>query len=196
MRKGYIFRAPDRDAQRIARRELSCLVARYSVTSILLRPNPLGSAVIVSRIVQMRCYNAAFSHGVRACAAILALGVATGCIPREKPPMLAGDWDAYLTRGSTALPGFEGWRRMGFAHFAGGDSTLAGSISRRTGEAILAVTHVATRADSVVLRGAGNPINRCRLARRHDARRRQSQWTRKQLRCAQGMRCMLTLGTS
>ena len=29
-----------------------------------------------------------------------------------------GDWDAYVALGSTPLPGFEGWRRMGFAHFA------------------------------------------------------------------------------
>jgi predicted acyl esterase len=70
--------------------------------------------------------------------------------------MLAGDWDAYLARGSSALPGFEGWRRMGFAHFAGIDSSLTGSIRRRTGEPILAVTHVVTHRDSVRLSGDGN----------------------------------------
>ncbi len=97
-----------------------------------------------------------YACGVRACAAILAVGVATGCAPRQKPPVLAGDWDVYFARGSTALPGFEGWRRMGFAHFAGPDSSLAGSIRRRTGEPILAVTHIVTRGDSVRLSGDGD----------------------------------------
>ncbi|HLB09925.1 MAG TPA: CocE/NonD family hydrolase, partial [Gemmatimonadaceae bacterium] len=104
----------------------------------------------------MRRELSAFSYGVRACAAIFAVGVATACTPQEKPRALAGDWDAYLARGSSALPGFEGWRRMGFAHFARSDSSLAGSIRRRTGEPILVVTHVATHSDSVRLSGDDN----------------------------------------
>jgi putative CocE/NonD family hydrolase len=104
----------------------------------------------------MRCEKAASSHRVRTCAAIFVLGVATACTSRGKAPVLGGDWDVYLARGSTSLPGFEGWRRMGFAHFAGRDSSLAGSIRRRTGEPILLVTHVATRSDSVRLSGSGS----------------------------------------
>lgn len=104
----------------------------------------------------MRRQISAFSCGVRACTAVLALGVASGCAAREKTHALAGDWDAYLARGSSALPGFEGWRRMGFAHFAGSDSSLAGSIRRRTGEPILVVTHIVTHSDSVGLSGDGN----------------------------------------
>ena len=107
----------------------------------------------------MRCENIALSHGVRACAAIFAFGVATACTSREKPPVLAGDWEVYLARGSAAHPGFEGWRRMGFAHFVASDSSLAGSINRRTGEPILAVTHVVTRSDSVVLSGGDQVID-------------------------------------
>ena len=45
---------------------------------------------------------------------------------------------------------------MGFAHFAGSDSSLEGSIRRRTGEPILVVTHVVTPGDSVRLSDAGN----------------------------------------
>jgi putative CocE/NonD family hydrolase len=88
---------------------------------------------------------------------ILVLGtLAVACAPRVDAPRLAGDWDAYLADGSTAHPGFEGWRRMGFAHFDNGDS---GSIRRRAGDTILAVTRVGARSDSVVLSGGDQSIN-------------------------------------
>jgi uncharacterized protein len=45
---------------------------------------------------------------------------------------------------------------MGFAHFAGSDSGFAGSIRRRTGEPMLAVTTVGGEHDSVVLNGENN----------------------------------------
>jgi uncharacterized protein len=45
---------------------------------------------------------------------------------------------------------------MGFAHFAGRDSGFAGSIRRRTGEPMLAVTTVGGEHDSVVLNGENN----------------------------------------
>ena len=72
-------------------------------------------------------------------------------LPRNAPA-IAGDWDAYVALGTTERPGFEGWRRMGFAHFAA-DSNGAGSIRRRTGEPMLVVTSVAAMGDSVVLTG-------------------------------------------
>jgi putative CocE/NonD family hydrolase len=84
------------------------------------------------------------------------LGVAPlACSPRANAPSLAGDWDAYVADGSTARPGFEGWRRMGFAHFAGSDSGFKGSIRRRTGEPMLTVASVAG-TDSIVLTGDNN----------------------------------------
>ena len=86
-------------------------------------------------------------------AAILALAAAMACTPLANSPTITGDWDAYLAWGSTPHPGFEGWRRMGFAHFAGADSGYAGSIRRRTGEPIVVVTRVSARSDSVLLRG-------------------------------------------
>src|SRR5205814_9177684 len=57
---------------------------------------------------------------------------------------------------STEHPGFEGWRRHGFAHFANGTSGPTGSVRRRTGEAILEVTRIASRNDSLSLFGAGD----------------------------------------
>ncbi|HSQ31153.1 MAG TPA: CocE/NonD family hydrolase [Gemmatimonadaceae bacterium] len=87
--------------------------------------------------------------------AILAAAMLSGCAARGTSPTFAGEWDAYVADGSTARPGFEGWRRMGFAHFAGSDSGFVGSIRRRTGEPMLAVTRVAPDADSVVLSGNG-----------------------------------------
>jgi putative CocE/NonD family hydrolase len=74
-------------------------------------------------------------------------------MPTTSARGLHGDWDAYVADGSTARPGFEGWRRMGFAHFAGADSGFAGTIRRRTGEPMVTVTNVATANDSVLLTG-------------------------------------------
>ncbi|HMA24427.1 MAG TPA: CocE/NonD family hydrolase, partial [Gemmatimonadaceae bacterium] len=87
------------------------------------------------------------------CITLLAAITLWGCAARETSHTFAGDWDAYVAAGSAARPGFEGWRRMGFAHFAGSDSGFAGSIRRRTGELMLAVTRVAPEADSVLLSG-------------------------------------------
>lgn len=72
----------------------------------------------------------------------------TSCAARPAVRSLAGDWDAYFASGSTTNPGFEGWRRMGFAHFATADS---GEIRRRTGEPMLAPARIVTRGDSVLL---------------------------------------------
>ncbi len=89
--------------------------------------------------------------------ALLALAAATivaACAATSTSgPSLSGDWDAYFANGSTPLPGFEGWRRQGFAHFAQGDSGVSGTIRRRTGELMLDVVHVAARGDSVILSG-------------------------------------------
>ncbi len=82
----------------------------------------------------------------------LLLIVATAaCTRHANAPSLVGDWDAYIADGSVAHPGFEGWRRRGFAHFATSDAGPVGSIRRRTGEPILEVIGVAVRADSVIL---------------------------------------------
>src|SRR5262249_37412854 len=80
----------------------------------------------------------------------------TACASRAHTDSLDGDWDAYVADGSTARGGFEGWRRMGFAHFAGADSGFAGAIRRRTGELMLAVAHVAPSADSTELHSNGD----------------------------------------
>jgi uncharacterized protein len=90
------------------------------------------------------------------CVTLLAAVTAGACSRTAGSPTLAGDWDAYLVNGSTPHAGFEGWRRMAFAHFAGSDSGFAGSIRRRTGEPILDVTRVASKADSLILSGAGD----------------------------------------
>ena len=81
----------------------------------------------------------------------LCLGSMESCTPRPATAALSGDWDAYVALGSTARNGFEGWRRMGFAHFAGTDSGQVGAIRRRTGEVMLAVIHVTGQADSLLL---------------------------------------------
>ncbi|HEY6224104.1 MAG TPA: CocE/NonD family hydrolase [Gemmatimonadales bacterium] len=67
------------------------------------------------------------------------------------PPSLAGEWDVYIALSAQPRFGFEGWRRMGFAHFAGADSGFVGFLRRRTGEPMLTVTRVSAAGDSVLL---------------------------------------------
>jgi uncharacterized protein len=66
-------------------------------------------------------------------------------------PSLAGDWDVYIALSAQPKFGFEGWRRMGFAHFAGSDSGNVGFLRRRTGEPMLMANQVAINGDSVLL---------------------------------------------
>ena len=94
-----------------------------------------------------------------AIAAMSAVAIATACGPHASSPSLVGDWDAYLVRGSTPHAGFEGWRRMGFAHFAAGDSGPVGEIRRRTGESIVDVPHITVRGDSLVLGDEAHAID-------------------------------------
>lgn len=82
--------------------------------------------------------------------------LAAACASTESRPSLVGDWDAYVALGSTPLPGFEGWRRMGFAHFAAGDSGVTGFIHRRTGEPMLDLARATARGDSVIISGNRN----------------------------------------
>ena len=87
-------------------------------------------------------------------ALLLVAATATACVDAHanQSPRLAGDWDAYQALGSTTNPGFEGWRRMGFAHF-GADTGRIGVIRRRTGETMLDVRNVSARGDSLTLAG-------------------------------------------
>src|SRR5947209_17939019 len=83
---------------------------------------------------------------------LLVAVTATSCT-RQPERTLAGDWDAYLASGSTTHPGFEGWRRMGFAHFERRDSGIVGSIRRRTGEPLVDDARVTMRPDTIVITG-------------------------------------------
>jgi hypothetical protein len=63
----------------------------------------------------------------------LVLGVAiASCLAlavRPHPPArLAGDWDVYIALSATPKYGFEGWRRMGFAHFAGSEAKVTMAV--------------------------------------------------------------------
>lgn len=81
----------------------------------------------------------------------LASSLTIALAPPRAMPALAGEWDVYIALSATPKFGFEGWRRMGFAHFAGADSSNAGFLRRRTGEPILIVNQVTTNGDSVDL---------------------------------------------
>jgi putative CocE/NonD family hydrolase len=88
---------------------------------------------------------------------VLALVLATSTVAaRRKSATLAGEWDVYVALSAQPHFGFEGWRRMGFAHFAGSDSGNVGWLRRRTGQPMLNVTSVSAKGDSVLLtQGAG-----------------------------------------
>ena len=80
---------------------------------------------------------------------LLAGVAAAGCAAQPTPPKIAGDWDAYVANGVTARPGFEGWRRMGFAHFSATSAGVTGSVRRRTGEPMVEVARAQGRGDSI-----------------------------------------------
>jgi len=84
---------------------------------------------------------------------LVAIAAAAGCAAQPTPPGIAGDWDAYFANGVTARPGFDGWRRMGFAHFAATSSGVTGVVRRRTGEPMVEVTRAEGRGDSITLGG-------------------------------------------
>ena len=79
--------------------------------------------------------------------ALAASSVAAG----RRASTLAGEWDVYVALSARPHSGFEGWRRMGFAHFAGSDSGSVGWLRRRTGEPMLNVANVSATGDSVLL---------------------------------------------
>jgi predicted acyl esterase len=91
-------------------------------------------------------------RGARALVVILVLAAVAGIIAAVRPaPSLAGEWDVYIALSARPHFGFEGWRRMGFAHFAAGDSGNVGWLRRRTGQPILNVTSISATGDSVLL---------------------------------------------
>jgi putative CocE/NonD family hydrolase len=83
-------------------------------------------------------------------AALVTSVAATGPTPR-RAGQLAGDYDVYIALSATPKFGFEGWRRMGFAHFAGADSGNVGYLRRRTGQPMLTANQVSASGDSVIL---------------------------------------------
>jgi len=90
---------------------------------------------------------------------LLAVVAAAGCTAQPALPKVTGDWDAYFANGVTARPGFEGWRRMGFAHFSATSAGVTGAIRRRTGETMVEVTRAEDSGDSLTLGGdAGQSI--------------------------------------
>ena len=85
-------------------------------------------------------------------AVFLVLALATSAVAADRPPAtLAGEWDVYIALSARPHVGFEGWRRMGFAHFAGSDSGNVGWLRRRTGQPMLTVASVSGNGDSVLL---------------------------------------------
>ncbi|MEP6590429.1 MAG: CocE/NonD family hydrolase [Gemmatimonadota bacterium] len=86
-------------------------------------------------------------------AAVVLVAGTSGAAALHRPPTttLTGDWDVYIALSATPKFGFEGWRRMGFAHFAAADSGFVGFLKRRTGQPMLTVSRVSTAGDSVVL---------------------------------------------
>ena len=75
----------------------------------------------------------------------------SACSTGRPSDSLAGDWDVYIALSAKPKFGFEGWRRMGYAHFAGNDSGHVGWLRRRTGDPILVAASVTMKGDSVVL---------------------------------------------
>ncbi|HEY4101725.1 MAG TPA: CocE/NonD family hydrolase [Gemmatimonadales bacterium] len=102
-------------------------------------------------------------RGARWLAVVLVLAVATTTLAarsNRRNGNLAGEWDVYIALSAKPKFGFEGWRRMAFAHFAAGDSGNVGFIERRTGQPVLKVNQVALNGDSVILSQDGSTVMR------------------------------------
>ncbi len=101
------------------------------------------------------------ARDVRWLALVLVVALATGAgLAHRRAGNLAGEWDVYIALSARPHYGFEGWRRMGFAHFAGSDSANAGFLRRRTGQSMLNVTQVSAWGDSIFLAQDANVILR------------------------------------
>ena len=97
-------------------------------------------------------HSASRIRGAGALVVVLVLALAASAFVADRSaPSLAGEWDVYIALSARPHFGFEGWRRMGFAHFAGADSGNVGLLRRRTGETMLNVTQVSANGDSVLL---------------------------------------------
>lgn len=90
---------------------------------------------------------------------LVALG-AGAVAARRRVPVLTGEWDVYIALSAKPKYGFEGWRRMAYAHFAGTDSANVGFLRRRTGAPMLTVTKVAPKGDSLLLTQDANTVVR------------------------------------
>ncbi|MBI3789481.1 MAG: CocE/NonD family hydrolase [Gemmatimonadetes bacterium] len=86
-----------------------------------------------------------------AATAVLATAGAAACT--DSVHGLSGDWDVYVALGATPHDGFEGWRRMGFAHFEGVHEAVTGTVVRRAGQPMLTVTRIDRVKDSVTFTG-------------------------------------------
>jgi putative CocE/NonD family hydrolase len=95
-------------------------------------------------------------RALRNCSVLAALGLTLVGCTKSSPHSIAGDWDAYVALGSNARPGFEGWRRMGFAHFVTANDSISGFVRRRTGESMLDAAHIVQQGDTVTLNGASD----------------------------------------
>ena len=92
------------------------------------------------------------ARGVRWLVLVFVVALATGArLVHRGSGNLAGEWDVYIALSARPHFGFEGWRRMGFAHFAGSDSGNVGFLRRRTGQSMLNVTTVSAKGDSLLL---------------------------------------------
>ena len=108
------------------------------------------------------------ARGARGLVVVLVLALATSSVAaHRRATTLAGEWDVYVALSARPHFGFEGWRRMGFAHFAGSDSGNVGWLRRRTGQSMLNVTKVSAKGDSVLLTQDAGGDHARGLARRH-----------------------------
>ncbi len=97
---------------------------------------------------------------------VVGLGAALGACARgptaDRADALTGDWDWYRTMGTEPIGGFEGSRRMAFAHFEGTDAAKAW-VRHRSDTPMYGVREVRLDGDSLLLTlaapGSGAPAS-------------------------------------
>src|SRR5437868_10924559 len=113
----------------------ACQVPRRCTDRKVIRPALVAAGAVRGRTWSTNrtawrsemMHSASRARGAHALVIVLLLALAASAFVTARPaPSLAGEWDVYIALSARPHFGFEGWRRMGFAHFAGADSGNVG----------------------------------------------------------------------
>ena len=144
------------------------------IATLIVMANLVGVGILVAARRRAQVPSGTWSRDVVAPArwSLSSGGIGDCAVAAGRPPAsLAGEWDVYIALSARPQTGFEGWRRMGFAHFAGSDSGKRG-LAPPPHRPADAQRHQRLRQRRLGAPDPGRPRDHARgLARRHPHRR-------------------------